>query len=60
MGETSNMQVTKEDPRILRTRKLLLDAFIKVIQKKVQKHNHKGHYGRSNRKSSHFLFSFSR
>lgn len=28
------MQVTKEDPRILRTRKLLMDAFIKVIQKK--------------------------
>ncbi|MDW7618089.1 TetR/AcrR family transcriptional regulator [Peribacillus simplex] len=28
------MQVTKVDPRILRTRKLLMDAFIKVIQKK--------------------------
>ena len=28
------MQVTKVDPRIIRTRKLLMDAFIKITQKK--------------------------
>ena len=41
----ANMQDTKIDPRITRTRRLLMDAFLKLTSKRgFQRYYDQGHY----------------